>query len=166
MAYNPVKRVVVCVDGTWYDPNGLVVRREGNNSNIYRIYSSVKEGTFVQDNRAVKQVAYYESGVGLDRQPLDNFNDSITTSQEAFDNQVNRIFAFCCQQLNESTDELWLYGFSRGAYVLRVVADLFHQLTTIQTWDEREYQHQVNLLPPFRDSRQKAQSASKAFRYM
>ncbi|KAI0870076.1 hypothetical protein GGS24DRAFT_505127 [Hypoxylon argillaceum] len=167
MAYNPVKRVVVCVDGTWYDPNGLVVRREGNNSNIYRIYSSVKQGTFVQDNRAVKQVAYYESGVGLDRQPLDNFNDSITTTQEAYDNQVNRIFAFCCQQLGESTDELWLYGFSRGAYVLRVVADLFHQLTTIQTgWDEREYQHQVNLLPSFRDSQHKAQSAHKAFRYI
>lgn len=46
--------------------------------------------------------------------------------------------------------------------VLRVVADLFHQLTTIQTgWDEREYQHQVNLLPSFRDSQHKAQSAHK-----
>ncbi|KAI1284593.1 hypothetical protein F5Y07DRAFT_393557 [Xylaria sp. FL0933] len=166
MAYNPVKRVVVCVDGTWYDPNGLIVRREGNNSNIYRIYASVKEGTFVQDNRAIKQVAYYESGVGLDKQPLDNFNDTVTATQEAFDNQVNRIFSFCCQQLSESTDELWLYGFSRGASVLRVVADLFHQLTTIQTWDEREYQHKVNLLPPFRDSLQKAQSAVKAFRYI
>lgn len=93
MTYNPVKRVVVCVDGTWYDPSGLVVRREGNNSNIYRIYSSVREGTFVQDDRAVKQVAYYESGVGFDKQPLDSLNDSITTSQEALDNQVNRIFA-------------------------------------------------------------------------
>ncbi|KAI0422110.1 hypothetical protein F5X98DRAFT_326877 [Xylaria grammica] len=166
MAYNPVKRVVVCVDGTWYDPNGLVVRREGNNSNIYRIYTTVKEGTFVQDNRAIKQVAYYESGVGFDKQPLDNFNDSITTSQEALDNQVNRIFTFCCQQLSESTDELWLYGFSRGAYVLRVVADLFHQLTTIRTWDEHEYQHKISLLPPFRASPQKAQSALKVFRYI
>ncbi|KAJ3569337.1 hypothetical protein NPX13_g6121 [Xylaria arbuscula] len=166
MAYNPVKRVVVCVDGTWYDPNGLVVRREGNNSNIYRIYTSVKEGTFVQDNRAIKQVAYYESGVGLDRQPLDTFNDGISTTQEAFDNQVNRIFGFCCQQLSESTDELWLYGFSRGAAVLRVVADLFHQLTTTQTWDEREYEHKISLLPAFRDSQHKAQSALKAFRYI
>ncbi|KAI1180920.1 hypothetical protein F4777DRAFT_178821 [Nemania sp. FL0916] len=166
MAYNPVKRVVVCIDSTWYDPNGLVVRREGNNSNIYRIYSSVKTGTFVQDDRAVKQVAYYESGVGLDRQSLDGFNDSLTISQEACDNQVNRIFAFCCQQLSEPTDELWLYGFSRGAYVLRVVADLFHQLATVRTWDEREFQHKVNLLPPFRDSRHKAQSAAKVFRYI
>jgi hypothetical protein len=92
MVYSPVKRVVVCVDGTWYDPNGLITRREGNNSNIYRIYSSIKQGTFVQDNRAVKQVAHYETGVGLDKQLLDSFNDSITTSQEACDNQVNRIF--------------------------------------------------------------------------
>lgn len=166
MAYNPVKRVVVCVDSTWYDPNGLVVRREGNNSNIYRIYSSVKQGTWVQDNRAVKQVAYYESGVGYDKQPLEDYNDSIATSYEAYDNQINRIFAFCCQQLSEATDELWLYGFSRGAYVLRVVADLFHQLTTLQTWDEREYQHKLNLLPPFRDSQQRAQSAQKIFRYI
>ncbi|KAI8625009.1 hypothetical protein F5Y19DRAFT_451960 [Xylariaceae sp. FL1651] len=166
MTYSPVKRVVVCVDGTWYEPNGLVPRREGNNSNIYRIYSSIKQGTFIHDHRAVKQVAYYETGVGLDRQSLDSFNDSITTSQEACDNQINRIFAFCCRELSESTDELWLYGFSRGAYVLRVVADLLHQLSAIHAWDERDYLHKVNLLAPFREDRQKAQTAAKLFPYI
>ncbi|KAI3323148.1 hypothetical protein HD806DRAFT_498124 [Xylariaceae sp. AK1471] len=166
MAYSPVKRVVVCVDGTWYDPNGLITRREGNNSNIYRICSSIKQGTFVHDHRAVKQVAHYETGVGLDKQPLDSFNDSISTSQEACDNQVNRIFAFCCQQLSEPTDELWLYGFSRGAYVLRVVADLFHQLSTIHAWEEREYERRVNELTSFRGSQQKVQSALKLFPYI
>lgn len=95
MASSPVKRVVACVDGTWYDPKGLITRREGNNSNIYRIYSSVKQGTFVQNERAVKQIAYYETGVGHDRQQLDSFNDSISTNQEACDNQVNRIFSVC-----------------------------------------------------------------------
>ncbi|KAI1823366.1 hypothetical protein F4861DRAFT_336782 [Xylaria intraflava] len=166
MAYSPVKRVVVCVDGTWYDQHGMPTRRAGNNSNIYRIYSSVKKGTFVQDNRAVKQVAYYESGVGIDKQPVDSFNDSVTTSPEACDNQVNRTFAFCCQQLNEATDELWLFGFGRGAYVSRVIADLFHQLATIRTWEEHEFQHAINSLPAFRDSRPKALSAQKVFRYI
>ncbi|KAI1266061.1 hypothetical protein F5Y18DRAFT_416856 [Xylariaceae sp. FL1019] len=165
MAYNPVKRVVACVDGTWYDPNGLVTRREGNNSNIYRIYSSVKQGTFIHDQRAVKQVAYYETGVGLDKQHLDIFNDSINTSRDACDQQVNRIFSFCCQQLTEATDELWLFGFSRGAYVLRTVADLFHQLCNLGTWDEREYQQKVSELPAFRD-RQRAQCAAKLFPYI
>ncbi|KAI2643451.1 hypothetical protein GGS21DRAFT_542183 [Xylaria nigripes] len=166
MASTPVKRVIVCVDGTWFDQHGLPAHREGNNSNIYRIYSTIKKGTFVQDNRAVKQVAYYESGVGLDKLPFDSFNDSITTSSETYDDQVNRIFAFCCQQLAEPTDELWLFGFGRGAFISRVVADLFHQLATIRSWEEHEYQRRVDLLPSFQDSEHRTLSAQKAFRYI
>ncbi|KAI1433516.1 hypothetical protein GGR50DRAFT_688257 [Xylaria sp. CBS 124048] len=163
----PVKRVVVCVDSTWYDQHGMPGRRDGNNSNIYRLYSTVQKGTFIQDSRAVKQVACYESGVGIGsgsdgKQALDNFNDSIAAATpEACESQVNRIFAYCCQQLSRATDELWLFGFGRGAYVSRVIADLFHQLANIQTWDEREYHRNLHLLPSFRDSRQRLQSAEK-----
>jgi hypothetical protein len=45
--------------------------------------------------------------------------------------------------------------------VLKVVADLFHQLSAIQAWDEREYQQKVSLLAPFQVSQQKTQGAFK-----
>jgi hypothetical protein len=93
MACTPVKRVVVCADGSWYGPDGLTTRREGNNSNIYRIYSSVKQGTFVQGRRAVKQVARYETALETGKRSLDGFNDTIGISQETCDEQVDRIFA-------------------------------------------------------------------------
>ncbi|KAI0398217.1 hypothetical protein F5Y17DRAFT_473413 [Xylariaceae sp. FL0594] len=166
MACAPVKRVVVCADGSWYGPDGLSTRRQGNNSNIYRIYSSVKQGTFVQGRRAVKQVAQYVTAVEPGKRPLDRFNDAVSIGQETCDERVDNIFAFCCQQLNEVTDELWLFGFSCGAYVLRAVADLFHQLSEVHAWDEREYRTRVEKLPYFRQHRQRTQDAISVSSYI
>jgi hypothetical protein len=70
MAENPLKRLVVCVDGTWYTPDGIEGKLmstgctsnhgeltasasgsyRGNTSNVYRIYTSVKAG-LVRDTR-------------------------------------------------------------------------------------------------------------------
>ncbi|CAJ2506729.1 Uu.00g079150.m01.CDS01 [Anthostomella pinea] len=165
MSAGPVKRVVVCVDGTWYDPHGAITRREGNNSNVYRIWASIKQGTFIRDDRPVKQVAHYEAGVGIEKQPVDAFNDDITTSAGC-DGQVDKIFAYCCDQLSESTDELWLYGFSRGAYVVSVVADLLHQLSTLQFTGQKGFEMRLLSLTPFRQSTQKAANAAKLYRFL
>ncbi|KAI1814796.1 hypothetical protein GGS20DRAFT_384500 [Poronia punctata] len=166
MTYAPVKRVVVCADGAWYGSDGLTARRGGNNSNVYRIYSSVKQGTFVESHRAIKQIVRYETAFEYGKRPLDTFNITARTSQEACEDQVDRVFAFCCEQLGEVTDELWLYGFSCGAYVLSVVADLLHQLSRVYVWDEAEYHRRVDGLPSFQYSRERRQNAAKLFRYI
>lgn len=68
------KRIIVCVDGTWYNAdgqegklsslraldlfriNGVVGRGQGNNSNVFRIFASIKHGEFEERGRKIKQV--------------------------------------------------------------------------------------------------------------
>lgn len=74
-----IKRIIVCVDGTWYNADGREGERgdfssympgprgdvliffhtgkgNGNVSNTFRIYASIKPGTFKQNGKVVHQV--------------------------------------------------------------------------------------------------------------
>ncbi|KAJ0339215.1 hypothetical protein KNSL1_012093 [Colletotrichum chrysophilum] len=52
------RRIVVCVDGTWFNEDGREGHGHGNNSNVFRIYASVKIGkTTDGDGNEVEQVA-------------------------------------------------------------------------------------------------------------
>ena len=42
------------------------------------------------------------------------------------------VYKECCDTLSPS-DELWLYGFSRGAYIVRAVAALFARMGALNT---------------------------------
>lgn len=46
--------------------------------------------------------------------------------------QISDVYEFICQSTG-SEDEVWLYGFSRGAYVVRAVAGLLHYLRAISS---------------------------------
>ncbi|KAL0764159.1 hypothetical protein CaCOL14_013212 [Colletotrichum acutatum] len=74
------KRIVVCVDGTWYNEDGQEGRGSGNNSNIFRIYASVKVDEPVTDEfgNTITQIVRYFPGIGVDKKPLDKWNDGMT----------------------------------------------------------------------------------------
>lgn len=44
--------------------------------------------------------------------------------------QIRKVYRECCL-LNGKDDEVWLYGFSRGAYVVRAVAGLLHYIRAL-----------------------------------
>lgn len=51
------RRVVVCVDGTWYNEDGLEGYSSGNQSNVFRIWASIKTGHVTDaDGNAFEQV--------------------------------------------------------------------------------------------------------------
>ena len=60
-----------------------------------------------------------------------------------------------CRELSNPEDELWLYGYSRGAYVVRAVAGLLHHMgciSTVNTADfDHHYQENLRLYPSVRD---------------
>ncbi|KAH7034861.1 uncharacterized protein B0I36DRAFT_84926 [Microdochium trichocladiopsis] len=156
---SPVKRVVACVDGTWYDDNGCCNTRFGNNSNVFRLWASIRQGTFVHGNRSVKQVAFYESGTAYAKRPVDSFNDAVTSDGVVA--QVDKIFETCATQLSDGTDELWLYGFSRGAYVVQAVADMIHDLSLAAGEGREQYDNRVKKLGAAR-----REPAAKLFDYL
>ncbi|KAM0812828.1 putative DUF2235 domain-containing protein [Seiridium cardinale] len=117
------KRITVCVDGTWYNQDGQEGQGKGNNSNISRVSWSVKRGTFTdKDGRPVKQIDKYFHGIGVGRFAIAKLNDGI--SGEGCDKQIQDVYKYCVKEIEGPEDEVWLFGFSRGAYVVRAVAKM------------------------------------------
>ncbi|KAF6803858.1 hypothetical protein CSOJ01_10587 [Colletotrichum sojae] len=115
-------RIVVCVDGTWYNSDG----QEGKQHIDTRHHSASRKL-----RRLTCKIRCYINGIGTEKSKPDKFNDGITGDGCA--EQIREVFTYCCKQINSGQDEVWLFGFSRGAYVIRVVAALLHQLTLKNT---------------------------------
>ncbi|KAL8783816.1 MAG: hypothetical protein Q9213_004362 [Squamulea squamosa] len=125
-------RLIYCVDGTYCTPDGTHPRGRGNISNVYRIYASVKKGYCVNDDKKeFNQEKVYEPGLGS----ADNLNllekAKAGASGKGYKEIIRRVYKKCCT-LND-TDEVWLYGFSRGAYIVRAVAGLLHHIGALQS---------------------------------
>lgn len=115
MPGTPHKRLVVCCDGTWQD-------LDGTPTNVVRFATAVAP----RGDDGVAQVVYYDPGVGARANPLkggamgDGINENI---REAY-----RFLA-----LNyEPGDEIYLVGYSRGAYTVRSLAGLIRTASIVR----------------------------------
>ncbi|KAK1967034.1 hypothetical protein LY78DRAFT_737467, partial [Colletotrichum sublineola] len=46
-----IRRIMVCVDKTWYNADGEEGQGAGNNSNVFRTFASVRVRKFTDTNR-------------------------------------------------------------------------------------------------------------------
>ncbi|OIW27581.1 hypothetical protein CONLIGDRAFT_440593 [Coniochaeta ligniaria NRRL 30616] len=128
------RRIVCCVDGTWMEPDGmagfLADSFHGNASNIFRIWCSVKEGV-VEDESGKKwqQIRKYYKGLGAELDSVPRLIAGVLG--DGFEKLIYKVYRFCALSCCPSTDEIYLFGFSRGAFVVRAVAGLFHHLRTL-----------------------------------
>ncbi len=109
-----MKRIVVCCDGTWNRPdqtdNGQVCP-----SNVTRMALAVK----ARDGGGTLQQVYYHPGVGTrwwDRIGGGAFGIGLSQN-------VQDAYRFLVENY-EPGDELYFFGFSRGAYTVRSLAGL------------------------------------------
>jgi uncharacterized protein (DUF2235 family) len=96
---------VYCADGTWQTPL--------NNTNVYRLYKAL---TVTAD-----QVTYYDDGVGADATGLTRTLDGafgVGILQKILEGYTKIAHVY------EPGDEIFLYGFSRGAYTARSLAGM------------------------------------------
>jgi uncharacterized protein (DUF2235 family) len=99
------KRIVFCADGTWQAPV--------NNTNVYRLYKAL---TVTAD-----QVTFYDDGVGADATGLDRLLDGAFGQgilQKIQDGYTKIAHVY------EPGDQIFLFGFSRGAYTVRSLAGM------------------------------------------
>lgn len=103
-----MKRIVLCFDGTW---NAVVNPKTV--TNVVRLANLVT----VSGDDGVNQITYYNSGVGsgglIDRFIGGAFGAGLKAN-------VKRGIAFLALNYDEG-DEIYLFGFSRGAYTARAV---------------------------------------------
>src|ERR1035437_2427113 len=99
------KRIVFCADGTWQAPV--------NNTNVYRLYKAL---TVASD-----QVTFYDDGVGADATGLNRvlqgaFGEGILQKIQDGYTKIAHVY--------EPGNEIFLFGFSRGAYTARSLAGM------------------------------------------
>jgi uncharacterized protein (DUF2235 family) len=109
-----MKRLVACTDGTWDKP-GDMENGKSVDSNVCLIYQAVaREAT-----DGTQQVKVYDTGVGSSY----GWRDKILggTMGRGLDQKIMDMYAFL--MLNyQPGDELYFFGFSRGAYTARSLA--------------------------------------------
>jgi uncharacterized protein (DUF2235 family) len=99
------KRIAFCADGTW---DG-----SGNNTNVYKLFKALLT--------TADQAPYYDDGVGSDGQPIEKLAGGAFGAglfQKIKDGYTK------IAQVYEANDELFLFGFSRGAYTARCLAGM------------------------------------------
>ena len=121
-------RLVVCVDGSQYSPG----ESGRTHTNIYRIYAGVKPGKCVDKATGVvtNQVVKYVTGIGN--------ADDVFSTEKNYLKQIQDVYESCCQ-LDSQRDEIYLFGFSRGAFVVRAVAGLLHRYGAIGSAGQPEF---------------------------
>jgi len=113
-----MKRLVVCCDGTWNAPDQY-------DRGVLRPTNVVKIARLVlpQAPNGIAQKMYYDPGVGTG-----DFIDRIFGGAFGVGLKHNVIQAYDYLSQNyESGDEIWLFGFSRGAYTVRRVVGLIRK---------------------------------------
>lgn len=99
------KRIVVCTDGTWDTTS--------NNTNVYKVSKS--------SIISAEQAVYYDDGVGSDGTPIEKllggaFGLGLFQKIKDAYTQVSHLY--------DKDDEIFLFGFSRGAYTARSLAGM------------------------------------------
>lgn len=99
------KKIVFCLDGTWDSPQ--------DKTNVYTLYTAITLNS--------NQVKFYDDGVGSDGTPLQKlaggaFGDGLFQKIKDGYTKIAHVY--------EQDDQIFLFGFSRGAFTARSLAGM------------------------------------------
>ena len=101
------KNIVVFSDGTGQE-GGV-----GNNTNIYKLFNMIED-------RTDKQVVYYDAGLGTGCNKLGGLVGGAGMSRN-----IRQCYRFIFENF-EAGDQIFLFGFSRGAATVRSLSSFIH----------------------------------------
>lgn len=114
-----MKRIITCSDGTWNKPNtikdGLKIR-----TNVHKIFNLIRKS----DDTGTVQIKYYDAGVGASGNLMTRFFDGATG--RGIDQNIQDVYQFIAWNY-EPGDEIYLFGFSRGAYTARSLGGMIRK---------------------------------------
>ena len=120
------KRLVVCLDGTWQN----IVQNAP--TNIAHIAQSVAPFETLANGELVHQMTYYSRGVGAPAETgAQTWWNKLTGGGFGEGLEENVLSAYIFLSLNyepDSADEIYIFGFSRGAYTARSLAGMIGKM--------------------------------------
>jgi len=108
-----MKRLIVCCDGTWLNLDS------SDASNVVKITQSIRKA----DDQNIQQVLFYDQGIGADGGFIDRIGGG--AFGWGIDQKVESAYRFLSLNYHEG-DEIYLFGFSRGAYTVRCLAGFIY----------------------------------------
>lgn len=112
------KRIILCSDGTWLASD---MGHKSIPTNVAKLARAVAKNGPDGNGDIVKQIVFYQSGLGSGYLP---FQKAITGAfGRGLDTNVCQMYDFISNNY-ERGDELFFFGFSRGAFTVRSVAGL------------------------------------------
>ena len=126
-------RLIICVDGTYCTPDGPNGKGYGNISNIYRICAAIKTGECQDEvtQQEFSQEKEYVEGIGSTDEIGSLGRLRAGLLGHGYKKKIKEVYERCCKM--DAKDEIWLYGFSRGAYIVRAVAGLLHHIGSLKS---------------------------------
>lgn len=122
-----MKRIITCSDGTWNKPNETF-KGKPVETNVQKIFESICNS----DDQQIAQIKFYDEGIGADGSWLSRRLDGATG--KGIDDNILSAYKFILWNY-EPNDELYLFGFSRGAYTARSLAGLIRNCGVLKNND-------------------------------
>ncbi len=117
-----MRRIIICLDGTWASPNTEVERGDGSKvhkpSNVLKTYRAVVP----RSEDGVEQISYYDEGVGALTAQNGLYNKALAKLDAllggawgaGFEHNIESAYSFIVGNALPD-DEIFVFGFSRGA---------------------------------------------------
>ncbi|MBE7176460.1 MAG: DUF2235 domain-containing protein [Mucilaginibacter polytrichastri] len=142
------KRIITCSDGTWNSPYGIF-HGKPIRTNVQKIFEAICNR---DDKDDIAQIKYYDTGVGT----TGNRFERIYAGMVGYGLDENILDAYKFIVWNyEQGDELYLFGFSRGAYTARSLCGMIYKCGILRNNDLNLIQQAYRL---YRDDALKAGS--------
>lgn len=119
-AFHSARHLIALIDGTWVSAS----RKKGTEkySNVYKL------GLYIETHNDANesQIAFYLAGLGSETSGL-RFGNGAFAIQLPLDVEkayTNICENYCCPNAEYDGDKIYIFGFSRGAVIARLVASL------------------------------------------
>ncbi|KAF8521428.1 hypothetical protein BU17DRAFT_64919 [Hysterangium stoloniferum] len=149
-------------------PNGVVDQNPGEYTNIIKLARMVSHLDPRSPNKvSIPQVVFYQSGIGTEQPLVLEYLQGATGS--SLREKVQEAYGFICHNYHPG-DEIFLFGFSRGAYTARMLAFFIGKLGVL---DKKDLIHFADIFDWMqdlehpdkqgKDERERLEAANKKF---
>lgn len=126
-----MKKIIICSDGTWNTPlqtkNGKICP-----SNVYKILQCISG----EDEKKNRQIKFYDAGIGAESDKLGRLIRGLTG--KGLSANIEDCYRFIMNNY-EIGDELYFFGFSRGAYTVRSTVGLIRKCGILKRQNSNMY---------------------------
>lgn len=147
-----MKRIVLCCDGTWnsadQESNGVPCP-----TNVVKLGYRVAK----RDAKGVSQILYYDQGVGTGN-PVDRISGG--AFGDGLEDNIHDAYRFLVANY-EKGDELYLFGFSRGAFTARSIVGMVRKCGILGRAWFKNYRKAIDL---YRSEDSPTDAAPRKFR--